>query len=327
MPEGQHRRVLANPKKILGHPLDTVTTRDRELQPLATAHGVAVRCPLLGVSRSGYYGWRGRAPSRRQSEDARLTVELKSAFEQSRRTDGRPRLTRALRARGHCHGERRIGRLMRAAGLCARPRRRFVPQTTEEAEGKSGGWRTGEPKAGTMDPSPPNRLAERAAPPTRPDEVWSVDMTCIETGEGWLFLAVVLDLHSRKVVGWAFAESLHPARPRAALRMALGQRRPARGLLHHRDRGGQYASAEYRRLRHTHGLEASLSRTGNPSDNAWVESFFSTLKTECLHRHSPATRRETQALAFDYIETFCNRTRLHSALGSQSPVDFEHSNH
>jgi transposase InsO family protein len=288
-----------------------VTTRYREIQELAGAHCVAVLCPLLGVSRSGYYGWRQRAPSRRQSEDARLTKELMDAFEQSRRTYGRPRLTRALRSRGHCHGERRIGRLMRAAGLCARSRRRFVPQTTQSRHDG---------------PIAPNRLAQRPAPPTRPDEVWAVDMTYIETGEGWLFLAVVLDLHSRKVVGWAFAQSLHTALPLAALRMALGQRRPTTGLLHHSDRGCQYASAEYRRLLSAHGLEASMSRPGNPYDNAWVESFFSTLKTECL-RHCPATRSETQALAFDYIETFYNRTRLHSALGYQSPVDFENSNH
>ena len=269
-------------------------------------------CPLLGVSRSGYYDWRERAPSRRQCEDAQLIVELKAAFEQSRRTYGRPRLQRALRARGHRHGERRIGRLMRAAGLCARSRRRFVPRTTQSRHD---------------DPIAPNRLAQRATPPTQPDEVWSVDMTYLATTEGWLFLAVVLDLHSRKVVGWAFAESLHAALPLAALRMAIGQRRPAPGLLHHSDRGCQYASEEYRRLLHAHGLEASMSRTGNPYDNAAVESFFATLKTECLYRHSSTTRRETQALAFDYIETFYNRTRLHSALGYQSPVDFENNHH
>jgi len=240
-----------------------------------------------------------------------MTEEMKAAFAQSRRTYGRPRLTRALRARGHCHGERRIGRLMRAAGLCARSRRRFVPQTTQSRHDG---------------PIAPSRLAQRAAPPTRPDQVWTVDLTYLQTCEGWPFLAVVLDLHSRRVVGWAFAQSLHPALPLAALRMALGQRRPARGLLHHSDRGGQYASAGYRSLLPAHGLEASMSRTGNPYENAAVESFCSTLKTECLHRHSSMTRRETQALAFDYIETFYNRTRLHSALGYQSPVDFEHIN-
>jgi transposase InsO family protein len=290
-----------------------VSARYREVQQLAgAAHRVAVLCALLGVSRSGYYGWCGRAPSRRQSEDARITEELKAAFDQSRRTYGRPRLTRSLRARGHCHGERRIGRLMRATGLCARSRRRFVPQTTQSRHDG---------------PIAPNRLAQRAAPPTRPDQVWTVDMTYLETCEGWLFLAIVLDLHSRKVVGWAFARSLHTALPLAALRMALGRRRPARGLLHHSDRGCQYTSVEYRSLLHAHGLEASMSRTGNPYDNAAVESFFSTLKTECLHPHSSMTRQETQALTFDYIETFYNRTRLHSALGYQSPVDFENSNH
>jgi transposase InsO family protein len=287
-----------------------VSTRYREVQQLAAAHPVAALCPLLGVSRSGYYGWRRRAPSRRQCEDAQLTVELKTAFEQSRRTYGRPRLTRALHARGHRHGARRIGRLMRAAGLCARSRRRYVPRTTQSRQDG---------------PIAPNHLAERTTPPMRPDEVWTTDMTYLPTTEGWLFLAVVLDLHSRRVVGWAFAERLHTALPLAALRMALRQRRPARGLLHHSDRGCQYASAEYRSLLHAHGLEASMSRTGNPYDNAAVESFFSTLRTECLHRHPPMTRRETQAIAFDYIETFYNRTRLHSALGYQSPVDFENT--
>jgi putative transposase len=289
-----------------------VSARYHEVRRLAGAHPVAVLCPLLGVSRSGYYGWRQRAPSRRQSEDAQLTVELKAAFEQSRRTYGRPRLTRALHACGHRHGQRRIGRLMRAAGLCARSRRRFVPQTTQSRHDG---------------PIAPNRLAQRAAPPTRPDEVWAVDMTYIETSEGWLFLAVVLDLHSRRVVGWAFAESLHTALPLAALRMALHHRRPPHGLLHHSDRGGQYASDQYRQLLSIHGLEASMSRTANPYDNAQVESFFSTLKTECLHRAAPGTRLEAQALTFDYIETFYNRTRLHSALGYQSPVDFENTNH
>ena len=150
-------------------------------------------------------------------------------------------------------------------------------------------------------------------------------MTYIETGEGWLFLAVVLDLHSRKVVGWAFAESLHTALPLAALRMALGQRRPPRGLLHHSDRGCQYASAEYRSLLSAHGLETSMSRTGNPYDNAWVESFFSTLKTERTAGKHDATRDAARADVFDFVERFYNPIRRHSTLGYLSPMQFEHA--
>ena len=202
---------------------------------------------------------------------------------------------------------------MRAAGLCARPRSRFVPKTTRSRHDGS---------------IASNLLAQRAAPPTRPDEVWAVDMAHIETAAGWLFLAVVLDLHRRKIVGWAFAESLHPALPLAALRMALraGGVRP--GDFSTTATGAcQYARAACRHPLAAHGLEASMSRTGNPYDNARVESFCSTLKTECLHRHAPATRVETKAVALDYIETFHNPARLHSALGYPSPVDFENSHH
>ena len=216
-----------------------------------------------------------------------------------------------------------------AAGLCARPRRRFVPKTTDRRHDG---------------PIASNRLAQRAAPPTRPDEAWGVGMTYIGTAESRLFLAVVLDLHSRKVVGWAFVESLHASLPLAPLRMAPGPRTPPFASVLRRcpagkgsalwrsrsarfsDRGCQYASAEYRGLLLARGLEASISRTGNPYDNAWVESSFPTLKTECRHRQASATRRETQAIAFDYIEPFYNGTRLHSALGYQSPVDFENIN-
>jgi transposase InsO family protein len=289
-----------------------VIARYRVIQELAAVHALALLCPLLGVARSGYYDWRQRTPSRRQREDAQLLVEVQAAFEHSRRTYGRPRLTRALRARGHAHGERRIGRLMHAAGLCARTRRRFVPQTTQSRHDG---------------PIAPNRLAWRATPPTEPNQVWAVDMTYLATTEGWLFLAIVLDLHSRRIVGWAFAKTLHTTLPLAALRMALHQRQPPRGLLHHSDRGCQYASAEYRALLHAHGLEPSMSRTANPYDNAAVESFFATLKIECLHGCPITTASETQARLFDYLETFYNRQRLHSALGYLSPVDFENINH
>lgn len=286
--------------------------RYQQIEQLATVHPVAVLCGVLAVSRSGYYDWRGRGPSRRHQEDARLTRELQNTFAQSRQTYGRPRLTYCLRQRGHVLSQRRVGRLMRAAGLRARPRRRFRPQTTQSRHNG---------------PIAPNRLAQRATPALGCDEVWACDLTYLRTGEGWLFLAVVLDLYSRRVVGWAFSPSLATELPLAALKMALTHRKPARGLLHHSDRGCQYASTEYRMLLAAHSVTASMSRSGNPYDNAQMESFFSTFKTECVHRHNLATHTQAQAITFDYIEVFYNRQRCHSALGYQSPVDFENKNH
>ena len=282
--------------------------RYAHVQQLASTHPVVGLCALLGVSRSGYYAWHGRGPSPRQQEDARLGEQIETLFRQTRQVYGRLRLTHALRARGQTCGPRRVGRLMRARGLCARPRPRFRPQTTDSRH------------AG---PIAPNRLAERPAAPTRPNQVWVTDFTYIPTAEGWLFLAVVLDRHSRRVVGWAFGVGLTSALAVAALGMALRQRHPARGVLHHSDRGCQYASADYRAYLSQHGLVPSMSRSGNPYDNAAMESFYSTLKIECLHRQDFATRAEAQAVAFDYIETFYNRERFHSALGYKSPVDFE----
>jgi putative transposase len=284
-----------------------VKDRRAHIQQLAPEHRVTMLCALLGVARSAYYDWRG-GKSPRQKEDARLSQEVEAVFIEKRRTYGRVRLTHELRARGHACGERRVGRLMRAKGLQARPRRRFRPQTTDSRHDS---------------PIAPNGLAQRSAPPARPNEVWVTDFTYIPTGEGWLFLAVVLDLYSRRVVGWAFGPALTTALARAALQMALCHRRPAAGLLHHSDRGSQYASADYRVLLTAHGLVASMSRTGNPYDNAAMESFYSTLKIECLHRHKLATRAQAQAVTFDYLETFYNRERIHSALGYKSPVDFE----
>jgi putative transposase len=288
-----------------------VKARYQQIDRLAAEHPVAVLCHLLAVSRSGYYDWRGRGHSRRQQEDARLTRELQNAFDQSRQTYGRPRLTHCLRQRGHRLSQRRVGRLMREAGLCARQRRRFRPQTTQSRHDG---------------PIAPNRLAERAVEASRCDEVWASDLTYIHTGEGWLFLAVVLDLYSRRVVGWSFSESLATELPLAALRMALMHRKPLGGLLHHSDRGCQYASAQYRQLLADHGVTASMSRSGNPYDNAQMESFFSTFKTECINRHGLATHTQARAVTFDYIEVFYNRQRCHSALAYQSPVDFEYKN-
>lgn len=281
--------------------------RYTQIQHLADAHPVRMLCAMLGVSRSGYYAWRDRRPTARQQEDARLAQTLEAVFIATRRTYGRVRLTHELRARGHACGQRRVRRLMQARGLWARPRRRFRPQTTDSRHDQ---------------PVAPNVLAQRAAP-TRPDQVWVTDFTYLPTTAGWLFLAVVLDLYSRRVVGWAFSAELDTDLALAALRRALHQRRPAPGLVHHSDRGCQYASAAYRAELAAHGLVASMSRTGNPYDNAAMESFYATLKIECLHRQPPASAADTQALVFDYVEVFYNRTRRHSALGYKSPVDFE----
>jgi transposase InsO family protein len=284
-----------------------VNDRYTHIQQLAPQHPVTVLCGLLDVSRSGYYGWCGRASSPRQQEDARLAAAVKQTFLASRRTYGRGRVTRELKDQGHRCGERRVARLLREQALCARPRRRFRVVTTDSRHDG---------------PIAPNRLAGLPAP-TRPDAVWVTDFTFIPTGESWLFLAVVLDLYSRRVVGWAFSARLDTALALTALHMALRQRRPAPGLIHHSDRGVQYASAEYRAELAAHGLVASMSRTGNPYDNAAMESFYSTLKIECLHREDFATRAQAQAAAFDYIEAFYNRRRRHSALGYKNPVDFE----
>jgi putative transposase len=288
-----------------------VKARYQQVDRLTMEHPVGLLCRLLAVSRSGYYHWRGRVPSQRQQQDAQLTQELLRAFAQSRSTYGRPRLTRHLQKLGHRHSQRRVGRLMRAAGLCARQRRRHRPQTTQSHHDG---------------PIAPNRLPD-ALPPSRTNQVWAVDITYLQTGEGWLFLAVVLDLYSRRVVGWAFNPTLASELALAALRMALQQRRPEHGTLHHSDRGCQYASAAYRNLLAEHGLVASMSRTGNPYDNAKMESFFSSLKTECLHHCVLASHAQAQAVTFDYIEAFYNRQRLHSALDYQSPVDFENKKH
>jgi transposase InsO family protein len=284
-----------------------VNDRYAHIQQLAAEHPVTELCALLDVARSGYYGWRGRTPGPRQQEDARLAVEVKNAFADSRRTYGRVRLARALKKQGHRCGERRVARLLREQNLCARPVRRFRVATTDSRHDG---------------PIAPRRLAEAPAP-TRPDQIWVTDFTFIPTAEGWLFLAVILDLYSRRVVGWAFGPRLDTALALAALRMAVPQRRPAPGLLHHSDRGCQYARADYRAALEAHGLVASMSRPGHPHDHAAMESFYATLKIECRHREDFATRAQAQAAAFDYLETFYNRRRLHSALGYMSPVDFE----
>jgi transposase InsO family protein len=274
-------------------------------------HPIAALCPLLGVSRSGYYAWRAaqQNPGPRAAANRTLAQALEKQFQRSRGTYGSPRLTQALRRCGHRCGRHRVARLMRQMQLVARPRRRFRPQTTDSRHAH---------------PVAPNRLAQRGAP-TAANQVWVADLTYLATAEGWLYLAAIMDLYSRRIVGWAFSDSLASGLVLAALRMALQHRRPPRDLLLHSDRGVQYACGAHRAELERHGLVASMSRAGNCYDNAAMESFWSSLKTE-LPLESGGSRLRVQAAVFDYIECFYNRERLHSALGYKSPVDFENSN-
>ncbi len=266
---------------------------------------VAWLCEALLVSRSGYYDWleRRRQPGPRQVESARLRARIRDEFARSHQTYGSPRLAHAL----GCPGRRnRIARLMRAERLFARQRSKYRVRTTDSRHGG---------------PIAPNRLQNLAV--RRPDQAWVTDATGILTGQGWLYLVAVLDVCSRRVVGWAMHQSLDARLVSAALRMALLQRRPRQSLIVHSDRGSQFASAAYRHLLAQHGLVASMSRPGNCYDNAFIESFWSSLKYEVVYHQRFASFAEARTAVFHYIETFYNRTRLHSSLAYRSPIAFE----
>ncbi|HLP75344.1 MAG TPA: IS3 family transposase [Candidatus Paceibacterota bacterium] len=258
------------------------------------------------VSPSGFYAHQLKPQGARARQDQELIGKIKPIFQQSRRTYGSPRLTAALRRQGERCGKNRIARLMRQQQLKARQKRRFVPRTTQSDHDQ---------------PIAPNWLAKVPAP-VRPDHVWVVDITYIPTLEGWIYLAVILDACSRKVVGWAMGTSLETSLVTEALNRAQKERRPAPGLLHHSDRGVQYASSAYRALLATLKITPSMSRAANPYDNAMAESFMATFKTECFDQ-VPASHAEAKLRVFDYLETFYNPKRLHSALGYKSPVEFE----
>ena len=274
-------------------------------------HPLAQLCAAFDVKRSGYQAWDQAGPSARQRADADLLLKIRAVFKEHKGRYGAPRIQDELAGQGARHGGKRIARLMQGAGLRGLCSRRYVPRTTDSAHDQ---------------PIAPNLLAERPVP-TGPNQTWVTDLTYVRTAEGWLYVAVLLDRWSRRVVGWATAPTLHACLATRALQMALQHRCPPQGLLHHSDRGVQYASAEYRSVLQAGGLEASMSRKGNPYDNAVMESFNATYKRECVglaeERGSYATRAEATADFFDYVEKYYNRQRRHSALGYQTPVDFE----
>lgn len=276
---------------------------------MKTEHSVRLLCQCFEVSPSGYYSWSKRqsSPSKRTQVDQELKVQITRIHKESRQTYGAPRIQACLLEQGRQHGRNRIARLMREQKICGRQRRRYRPRTTDSNHDQ---------------PIAPNRL-QGLPPTTRIDQVWLADITYIETAEGWLYLAGVLDLHSRRIVGWAMSPRIDTELVLEAWNMALCHRQPARELLFHSDRGVQYASAQFRQNLAKAGVTASMSRKATCYDNATMESFWSTLKIELIYRHKFASRQQAGREIFDYIEVFYNRRRLHSALGYRSPEHFE----
>jgi putative transposase len=272
---------------------------------------VRLLCAALQVAASGYYRWRRQPRSRRMVEDDLLKLQIASAHRKGRRTYGAPRIVDELRDQGVRISRRRCARLMRVQGLRGTKKNRGRPRTTDSRHGRA---------------VAPNHLAT-FPPPTRPNQVWVTDITYLKTAEGWLFLAAVLDLWSRRIVGWATGPTLHATLALAALRHALRERRPEKGLVHHSDRGCQYVDSNYVGLLEAYAIHRSMSRAGNCYDNATMESFWSSLKSDTqLDLIEPVSRSAAELAVFDYIETFYNRTRRHSSLGGASPVTFEQRN-
>ncbi len=269
---------------------------------------VRLLCEVLGVSPSGYYRWCQPEPSVRAQQDAALAPKIAAAHRASRGTYGAPRIAVDLRETGTPTSKRRCARLMRSLGLKGKKKHQRHPRTTDSRH---------------RIPVAANLIAARPAP-TGPNQCWLTDITYLQTGEGWLYLAAILDKWSRRIVGWSCAPTLHASLVQAALADALKRRRPPKGLLHHSDRGSQYVDAGYIAALDAAGIERSMSRAGNCYDNAAMESFWSTLKSDTsLDRTIPLTRRQAELAVFDYIESFYNPTRRHSSLGQISPVAFE----
>jgi transposase InsO family protein len=268
--------------------------------------GIMRMCRVLGVSRSGYYAWRSRPTCKRRQSNQTLVVQIDQEYRRSRETYGSPRIHAALQRQGVVCGRNRIARLMQVQGMIARKTHKRVPRTTQR-----------NPRALPA----PNLLNQDFSSPAV-DRKWVTDITYIDTAEGWLYLAAVMDLFSRQVVGWAMDEHMETSLVEQALQMGMLRRQPSEGLLHHSDQGCQYTSEAYQRALARYQCQVSMSRVGNCFDNAAMESFFKTLKTECACQPFP-TRALARTAIFEYIEGWYNRQRLHSSLGYLSPMEFE----
>jgi putative transposase len=265
-------------------------------------------CEAFGTCRSAYYRWveGGRVQNERAREDAMLKTRIKRIHKKSRETYGRPRMVMALQKEGYDCGKDRVARLMREEGLLGHQKKRYNPYSTDSNHGFS---------------VAPNLLADYG-PVSAPDQVWAADITYIRVEEGWVYLAAVLDLYSRKIVGWSMSRRIDTALTRTALRRAIKTRRAPQ--LHHSDRGSQYASDEYAKELKANGITPSMSRSGNPYDNATMESFFGTLKAEEVRGQTYSSRHEARAAIFSYIEAFYNTSRIHTSLpGGDTPVRTE----
>jgi transposase InsO family protein len=280
--------------------------RFRFIRTEKATYPVRVLCRVLQVSTSGFYAWCRRGPSARAREDTALKVEIRAAHTASKKTYGSPRILEDLKATGRQVGRKRVARLMREEGIEGQKKRRF--RTTTDSRHSH--------------PVAPNHL-QRNFTASTPNEVWVSDITYVWTREGWMYLAAIMDLFSRRIVGWAMDSRIDQSLALDALSMALTTRQPAPGLLHHSDRGVQYAGAAYQEQLRQAGIVCSMSSKGDCWDNAVAESFFSTFKAELVHRMDYASRDQAWASAFDYIEAFYNPSRRHSALGYSSPVDYE----
>lgn len=263
-------------------------------------------CRILKVSRSSYYAWQKRPISKRKQQDAEILKNIKSIYEENRKTYGSPRIHRKLHNKGiHC-GKKRVERIMRDAGIRAIQSKKYKATTNSNHKL----------------PVAENKL-NRQFQANAPNQVWVADITYVSTQEGWLYLATILDIYSRKIVGWSMDKQMTQKLVAKALKMAIYQRKPSPGLIHHSDRGSQYASLIYQRLLNDYGIVCSMSRKGNCWDNAVMESFFHTLKTELIYHRNYVTRTQARRELFEYIEVFYNRIRVHSSIEYMSPDNYE----